>query len=77
MPMSWVEPEVFVEHKGLTVYHAYKDDTDQRLEYSYQTDLGEDSEYEFNVMDLPCYDDELSHEEIIKKAIDDGILVFP
>lgn len=25
MPMSWVEPELFLEYKGVKVYHCYDD----------------------------------------------------
>jgi hypothetical protein len=26
VPMTWTDPEVFLEHAGVTVYHVYKDD---------------------------------------------------
>jgi hypothetical protein len=42
---EWAEPEVLLEHKGVTVYHIYKDDDyDQGARrYSYTTDyLGSD-----------------------------------
>ena len=26
MPYGWIDPEVFIEHNGMTVYHVYKDD---------------------------------------------------
>lgn len=26
MPLAWVEPEVFMTHGDVTIYHTYKDD---------------------------------------------------
>ena len=41
MPYGWLDPEVFMEHKGVTVYHVYKDDeiSQGRRECWYTTDL--------------------------------------
>ena len=42
----WVEPEVFLEHNGVTVYHTYRDDDfDQGADWHWftlQEDGGED-----------------------------------
>lgn len=41
MPYGWIDPEVFVEYNGMTVYHVYKDDeiSQGRREFWYTTDL--------------------------------------
>ena len=50
MPYRWVEPEVFVEHNDVMIFHCYRHDmADDRLEYWYTTDG--DTE-EFDVRDL-------------------------
>lgn len=77
----WRDPDLFIEYKGVKVYHAYKDgDYDQELEYWYAI-YPEDNfifycPYEFDVRDLPKSFGmkEASHEEIIRYAIDHGYL---
>ncbi len=85
MPYAWVEPEVVMEHAGVTIYHIDKDD---HLEggarvYWYGTrpgcsdDGSEDGE--FDVRDLPgeedaSYDEEGGQRAIIRAAIDAGLL---
>lgn len=57
---DWVDPEVFMVHNGVTIWHVYKnDDIEQgpRI-YSYAfspqgTDDGDGSEFTFDVRDLP------------------------
>lgn len=50
MPYRWVEPEVFVEHEGVMVFHCYRHDmADDRLEYWYTTDSDPE---DFDVRDL-------------------------
>ena len=41
MPYGWIDPEVFIEHNGMTVYHVYKDDEISQgcREFWYTTDL--------------------------------------
>lgn len=55
---DWVDPEVFLRHKGVTVYHSYKDNTaSQPLRYWYTTNpeysetsfSGKSDPYEFDV----------------------------
>lgn len=59
MPMEWVEPELFLEHKGVEVYHIYKDDDagNGPRTYWYGTsmaasDCGSDN---FDVRELPMW----------------------
>lgn len=75
MPYAWVEPDVAVEHNGVTIYHTYKeDDYNQRLFYWYTVDQGESSS--FDIRDLPEYDRTLSHEDILRRAIDNKSLLL-
>jgi len=78
MPMSWEPPEIFVEHKGVIIFHVYKDDEMQngQREYWYTTSEsgGEGSGFEFDVRELPEYDS-TDHEGTVKKAIEAGLLI--
>lgn len=82
MPMTetWTEPEIAVEHNGLRVYHTYK--YDMISEYWYTTDANDD-DYEcdhgsqFDVRDLDVDIEGDKHEDIIRAAIDAGILKAP
>lgn len=39
MPYAWLDPEVFLVHRGVTVYHVYKDDRpDNRMNWRFTTD---------------------------------------
>ena len=85
MPYAWVEPEVVMEHAGVTLDHIYEDD---HLEggarvYWYGTRPGcaddgfEDGE--FDVRDLPGVegardDEEEGQRAIIRAASDSGLL---
>ena len=82
MPLEWKEPEEFLEFDGVKIFHTYKDDlSDIPQSYWYSTcDTDVDSEYEFDVRDLPEYDarrdvgnfDE--HRKAIRAAISAGLL---
>ena len=83
MNLQAAEPEKFLEHRGVAIYHAYKDEfSDVPLYYWYSTSSGclPGSEYEFDVRELPEYRlsplvDELSrHRLAILAAIDAGII---
>ena len=55
MPMKYVEPEVFLVHKGITVYHTYSDTITNKKEYWFSTDKMEDDnseDYIFDVRDV-------------------------
>lgn len=69
MPYAWVDPDVVLEHSEVTIFYAYKeDDYNQRLSYWYTVDVGEQST--FDIRDLPEYDPDLPHEDILCRAID-------
>lgn len=74
---EWVEPELYLEHKGVKVYHSYKDDEfDQRLEYHFQVQIREgtteDDMHEFDVRDLVQRNWNGDTHQAIKEAIDRG-----
>lgn len=90
MPMTWTEPEVYLEHpNGVKVYHTYKDNT-KRMDYWFTTDESEDDieacsgDYLFDVRDLPLdmprekgeSEDEWMARRITA-AIDQGLLNLP
>jgi len=58
--IEWIEPEIFLQHNGVTVYHAYKNnDVEQKFTYWFTTNPeyyeefgGEADPYEFDVRDL-------------------------
>lgn len=58
MPMTWVEPEVFLEHMGVTIYHTYRHDMEtDRSDYIFTTDSSDsdrdsDSQFHFDVRDI-------------------------
>ena len=83
MPWEWIEPEEFLTHCGVRIFHAYKDEfSDVPLEFWYSTSSTAEpgSPYEFDVRDLAdyrsrCGTEEVSeHERVIKAAIDAGLL---
>ncbi len=77
---TWVEPEQFLSHNGVTVYHCYKDeDPDYMRSHWYTTDVREREEYEFDVRKLPVPSgvDRGDDAAIIQHAIDSGSLKLP
>jgi len=60
---KWVEPELFMEHSGVRIYHSYKDDEyDHLLEYHFQVQWTDETEgtteddmWEFDVRDLETW----------------------
>jgi len=53
MPDKWVPPEEFLTHRGITIYHTYKNaNINERSEYWYTADVKEEQEYEFDVREL-------------------------
>jgi hypothetical protein len=84
MVTGWRNPEVFLRHKGTRIFHAYKDEySETPLEFWYSTSAyaAPDSEYEFDVRDLPGFgtlntpQDPCEHKNVIKRAIDSGLLL--
>ena len=78
MPYIWTEPELFVEHQGVSVYHVYKDgywDCGCRV-YWYTTDITEQAE-PFDIRDLPSFRQDGDHYAILKQAIECGEITTP
>lgn len=79
---EWVEPEIFLTHKGVTVWHCYKDgEYDRMLHYWFtvtKVDLADydDGEHEFDVRELKAFRPELDDDPdaVIRAAIDSGEL---
>ena len=87
MPYGYIEPETFMEHNGVVIYHAYKDgNADQRLTYWFSASCNEDSYFEFDVRELPGgselpadhappFEDEVKR--LICNALDAGLIELP
>lgn len=76
MPMTWIEPEVAFSHRGIDIYHCYKDS--DALTCWYNADISEDEDYAFDVRDLPVPAgvDPDDHALIVAHAIDKGLVEF-
>ena len=79
MPYGWVEPEVFVEHSGVKVFHIYKNDfvDEGRRECWFTTDVcGGDSDdpCAFDVRDLSTFEAGKPYAQAVREAIDKGEL---
>jgi len=82
MPYRWVPASVFLEHRGVTVYHVYKDDDVEQGARQYWFGVREDcsdSDDAFDVRSLPnpsghdlCTD--AGRGATIREAIDAGIM---
>lgn len=76
MPYRWVPPEVFLEHKGITVYHVYTDDDIESPSPDWYM-IGTDDTQVFSVKKLSHLAGlhlKQDHAPIIKQAIDRGLL---
>jgi hypothetical protein len=73
---EWVEPEVALEYNGVTIYHVYKnDELDIRLTYWFTTSWEEREHADFDVRDIPGWDNKKENiEDTLKLAIDKGWL---
>jgi len=78
VPIDWVPPEVFLEHKGVTIYRIYKrDDFNQcPREYWFGWDerCSDSGDYAFDVRDLPNPNERGDDADVIRDAIDTGII---
>ena len=84
----WVEPEVFLEHEGVTVYHTYKDDDfEQGARWYWFTlqEVGGEDEGAFDIRGLDT-DNLLANRPphnsdprraVLRNAIDKGLLKSP
>jgi hypothetical protein len=72
-----VDREVALQHNGVTIYHAYKDDWfDNPLTYWFALSP-EDEADEFDVRDLPDRYQQPCIEDTLKAAIEAGLLKNP
>lgn len=77
MPYIWTEPNLVLEHQGISVYNTYKDDNcDRPFEFHYTTDITEQSAA-FDIRDLECYQYGGEHTSILKQAIEHGEITAP
>lgn len=82
MPTTYTDAEVFIEHRGVKIYHVYKnDDLDsgqRQFWYSLDPDSSDNScdDYRnFDIRDLNAYkNNDWSHEEVLRVALDNGEL---
>ncbi|OMF64817.1 hypothetical protein, partial [Paenibacillus glucanolyticus] len=75
MPLTWVDPAILVQYRGLTVYYTYKnDDINNQSEVWFS--LNDDGTDAFDVRDLPVpdYISEMDYKKIVMNAIDQGNL---
>lgn len=81
MPYDWVNPDKFLKHRGISVYHTYKeDDYCKRCEYWYTTDINtteSNDDCVFDVRDLPKTREDENIYETIKNAIEKKLLKLP
>ncbi len=85
MPYGWIDPEIYLQHNGVTVYHVYGTDdvSNGPRTYWYGTDIecaeeGDGSEYTFDVRQLPRNGHDPNTDEgrkaIIREAIEVGLV---
>ena len=79
---NWVPAEVVLEYKGIVVKRVYDTgDIDYPMNYHYKAMLEDDWDEEvdedegwFDVRELNTFSAHLSHEEVMKLAVDEGSL---
>lgn len=77
MPYIWIEPSLILEHQGVSVYNAYKDDNwDRPFEFHYTTDVTEQAAM-LDIRDLKCYQAGAEHSVILKQAIESEEITAP
>lgn len=78
---EYIQPELFLEHKGKRIYHAYTDrDFELKRHCTFTTDPDENAQYEFDVRDFGKFDstpDLCQIKAVIREAIDKGLVTFP
>lgn len=82
MPFVWQDPEIALIHRGVTIYHTYKDYSPDNMSfYWYTFSSVEPDEDAFDVRDLPQktrdYSKFKEHPDIIRTAIENGDLKVP
>lgn len=85
MPFDWVEPELFLEHRGIKIWHAYSAGDPQRqlsnvytiAEWCDDSTMDEADTHQFDVTELPQLPGVSDHELIIRHAIDERRIPLP
>lgn len=67
----YIPKRTFLTHKDIKIYCSYKDNNfNEELIYWFSCFEEDDIEKEFDVRELSCYDDKLTIQEVLIKAID-------
>lgn len=79
MPIGWIQPDLFLRHQGVAVYHVYRNDEYEQgpREYWFTTDkYGGDynDPCSFDVRELSTFAADKPHDKIIREAIEAGVL---
>jgi len=88
---QWVDPDLFLEHQGVQVWHTYKEqEYDDRLHYWFTADPDNtDRDSYFDVRELPAYaslmptprplSDDIPefHKTVIRAAIEQHLVAPP
>ena len=81
MPLQYVPPEEAFEvriqctDEQVPVYHTYANGRiTERRNYWYTFDEAEDEDNEFDIRELPTYDEELRHEDVLGLAFYRGLV---
>lgn len=78
MPYIWTSPEIFLEHKGVTIYNVYNGDllvNPKRTHYfGFSAECNDEGHDSFDVTELPTWNATKDIRAAIIKAIDLGIL---
>jgi len=76
MPVGFFYPEIFLKHEGITLYHIYKNDNQTEgissTQYGYSPYCSAEGLDCLDVKDLLNYQEDLSHEVMLKEAIEKG-----
>ncbi len=67
MPYTWVEPDVYLKYRGVTIYYAYDELYNNPYHYNYSIDFAERDM--FDIRDLPECKPGLTHKQILRAAI--------
>lgn len=78
MPDTWIEPELYLFHKGVAIYHCYRNNYYEGgvMGNWYTTDITEQGPA-FDIRNLSVYQPNADHKTILEAAIDKGELKAP
>lgn len=72
---EWEDPKIFLEHNGVIVYHTYvDDDVEQGAMMFWFTLSDHDDDSSFDVRDLKSFSPDLTHDDVLRAAIESGEL---